>query len=412
MSMIPNITYTLKSDLCTGCGICSGACPSDAINIIVKNGRFLPSVRNNKCLNAKGCHRCYDVCPGHGLDFSKYVIESPSLHNDKLIGQYHSCFVGYSTNQELRYHSASGGMVSQFLIWLLENDKIDGAVVTRFDKSNSLKVKSFVARTKEDILSAKSSKYAPVSFHEVIKELKEAPEGRYVVVGLPCHIQGLRKLEKVDKKIASKVVGHFAIYCSASRTFNFTEYVMKERGIKLDKVDYLAYRDCGNQGGLVVKGDGFDYYQDYRKYCHPLKSIFNPRRCLFCIDHYGELSDISFGDINIAPYNYDKIGINSLIVRNPLWHSLLQEACKSECICLKEIAANEINKSQPSAKMKKGRNMRFIYMMNKFGYRVPQYDTHINEFGKSDVLRYMMNRGQQFVGRHRLLWPIIKFIKK
>ena len=414
-SFFSNINYTLKHDLCTGCGICEGACPSGAITTVVKNGRFLPSIDDILCKNSKGCHRCYDACPGVGVNLIKmakdYFTDGGTLE-DKMCGRYLKCFTGYSNDYDVRYHSASGGMVSQFLIWLLENNKIDGAIVSRFEKSNPLKVKSFIARTKEDVLAAKSSKYAPVSMHDAVKELKAAPEGKYVFVGLPCHIQGFRKLEAIDKKLASKVIGHFAIYCSASRTFNFTEYVMKERGIRMDDIDYLAYRDCGNQGGLVVKGKNIDYYQDYRKYCHPLKSIFNPRRCLLCIDHYGELSDISFGDINIAPYNEDKIGINSIIVRTPIWHALLKEARDARSIHLDVIGASEVNQSQPSAKMKKGRNMRFVYMLHYFGCVVPQYDTNANYYGKSDVLQYIMNRVQQFIGRHRFLWPIIKIIKK
>ena len=278
-----------------------------------------------------------------------------------------------------------------------------GVVVSKFDKGYSLKVKSFIARTKDEILAAKSSKYAPVSFHEAVIELKEAPNGRYVVVGLPCHIHGFRKLEKIDKKIASKIVGHFAIFCSASRTFYFTEYLMKERGIKLSDVDYLAYRDRGNLGGLVVQGKDIDYYQDYRKYCHPLRSIFNPRRCLLCIDHYGELADISFGDINIPPYNNNKIGINSIIVRDGQLNSLLMEAKQSGCIHLEEVESAEINKSQPSAKMKKGRNMRFVYMLSKFGFVTPEYDTKVNKYGKNDILKYIINRLLQFVGRHKSL---------
>lgn len=410
--MPSNISYTLKHDLCTGCGICSGACPSGAISTVICNGRFLPTVDESRCNNSKGCHRCYDACPGVGVELTKGVSFLNGPYNAPLIGLFHSCYVGYSSDKDLRYHAASGGMVSQFLVWLLENKKIDGAIVSRFEKSNPLKVKSFIARTKEDVLAAKSSKYAPVSMHDAVKELKAAPEGKYVVVGLPCHIQGFRKLEAIDKKLASKVIGHFAIYCSASRTFNFTEYVMKERGIRIDDIDYLAYRDRGNQGGLVVQGKDIDYYQDYRKYCHPLKSIFNPRRCLLCIDHYGELSDISFGDINIAPYNEDKVGINSIIVRTPIWHALLKEAEDSGCIHLDEVESLEVNQSQPSAKMKKGRNMRFIYMLHKLGCVVPQYDIHANYYGKSDVLQYIMNRVQKFVGRHRSLWFLIRFIKR
>lgn len=409
---IPNINFTLQHNLCTGCGICAGACPSRAISTIVKEGQFLPSVDEGKCKNFNGCHRCYDTCPGVGVNLTEFVSNSKKLYKDSLIGRFYKCYAGYSTNENLRYHAASGGMVSQFLIWLLETKKIDGAVVTSFNKSNPLKVKSFIAKTKEDILSAKSSKYAPVSLHEAVIELKNVPDGKYVVVGLPCHIQGFRKLEKIDKKLSAKVIGHFAIYCSASRTFNFTKYVFKERGIEIEDVDYLAYRDRGNQGGLVVQGKGIDYYQDYRMYCHPLKSIFNPRRCLLCIDHYGELSDISFGDINTHPYNEDKIGINSIIVRETIWNDLLQEAFFSGCINIKEIEPSEINRSQPSAKMKKGRNMRFIYMLSKFGYAVPKYDTQIQDYGMSDIIRYLLNIGQQFIGKNKILWPVIKIIKK
>ena len=409
---VANINYTLRHDLCTGCGLCSGACPSKAISTIVKSGRFCPSIDGSLCKNHNGCHRCFDVCPGLGVDFARLSSDLGQPFKDSLIGRYHRCYVGYSTNHDLRYHAASGGAVSQFLIWLIENKRIDGAIVTRFNKDNPLKVKSFIARTREEVLSAKSSKYAPVSFHEAIEELKNAPDGKYVVVGLPCHIQGFRKLEKVDKKLSAKVIGHFAIFCSASRTFNFTKYVLKERGINMEDVDYIAYRDRGNQGGLVVQGKGIDYYQDYRRYSHPLKSIFNPRRCLLCIDHYGELSDVSFGDINIPPYNEDKVGINSIIVRDTVWNGLLLDASFSGCMDIKEIDPSEINRSQPSAKMKKGRNLRFIYMLSKFGYVVPKYDIQTNYFTISDFVRYVLNIGQQFIGNNRIFWPVIRLLKK
>ena len=81
-------------------------------------------------------------------------------------------------------------------------------------------------------------------------------------------------------------------------------------------------------------------------------------------------------------------------------------------INIKEIEPSEINRSQPSAKMKKGRNMRFIYMLSKFGYAVPKYDTQIQDFGMSDIIRYLLNIGQQFIGKNKILWPVIKIIKK
>lgn len=192
---VNNINITHKADLCTGCGICEGACPTGAISTIVEKGNFRPAVNKEKCTY---CGRCIKACPGLGVDLVRLAdkYQSETTYHDKMVGRYEKCFTGYSNDFEVRFHSASGGMVSQFLIWLLENKKIDGAVVTRFDQDSPLLVKTFIATTREDIISARSSKYAPVTLNRVAQDIKAASGSRYVIVGLPCHIQGLRKLMK------------------------------------------------------------------------------------------------------------------------------------------------------------------------------------------------------------------------
>lgn len=415
MNNIPNINYTLKHDICTGCGICEGVCPTDALKVRVRNERFLPSINDEKCNNKKGCHRCYDVCPGVGVNLTKmaeFQFNDVGMKNDYYAGRYIQCYSGYSNNYDIRYHSASGGLTTQFLIWLLEKKIIDGAVVTKFDRNAPLKVSTFIATTREELLSAKSSKYSPVSHSQTIQAIKSASKYRYIVVGVPCHIEGFRKAMNIDKKLREKIVGLFAIYCSSSRTFGFTKYIMKKRKINIDSLTYLAYRDNGCLGGLVAKGKNIDFYEDYQKYSHPLRSIFVPRRCLLCIDHYGELADISFGDIHVEPYLNDKIGVNSVIVRSLFWKRLLENAKQDGVITLDYVNIELINKSQPSAKMKKGRNMRFIYLLDKLGKKVPQYDTRASLGYKSDIIKYLHNRLQQFLGRNKCLWFLIPLIKK
>ena len=410
----PNISFTVNNRLCCGCGICEGVCPADAISMEAKEGNYRPVINADKCNNASGCHRCYDVCPGLGLSFSREAqsVFEPGLKEDKLAGRYLESFVGYSLDGDLRFHAASGGLLTQFLIWLLDKKEIDGAVVTKFDRNSEFKVKTIIATTRDELLEAKSSKYSPVTMAGVIQSLKAAPGDRYVVVGLPCHIQGFRKAENSDAVLKRKIAGHFSVYCSSTRSFYFTEYLMKERGIDLDKVDYLAYRDRGNQGGIVIQGDNLDYYQPYRQYCHPLKSIFVPRRCLFCVDHYGEMADLSFGDINTPPYNEDKVGINSLIVRSSVWLDLLKKAADSGAIELKAVEIGEINRSQPSARMKKTRNRAFVSLLRRTGKRTPEYDMFDVAVSPKHVIQYVLNRVQQFIGCHKCLWPIIKLIKR
>lgn len=431
--VIPNVTYTLRHNLCLGCGICESACPSKAINIIVNKGRFIPQVDETKCKNDKGCHRCHDVCPGLGVNLQRIAKEQfadEQTKTDKWVGHYLKCFTGHSNDEDIRYHCASGGMVSQFLIFLLEKGYIDGAVVTAFDPKNELLVRSYIAHNREEVLQAKSSKYAPVSLHGMAQAIKQENGTKYVIVGLPCHIQGFRKLEAIDRKLREKVIGHFAIYCSSGRTFYLTEHVFKERGIRKEDLIYFAYRDEGCLGSLVAKQqrgirvansnsetalykEDEVYKERFQSYYHPLRSFFIPRRCLFCIDHYGELGDVCFGDIHIKPYMDDKIGVNSLVVRKQEWLDLLEEAQSEGFITLDEIPVETLNASQQMAGKKKGRNERFIVLNKRLGRVMPEYDVPLpDKTGLKTVLDYLQNRAQQFLGRHKSLWWLVSKLKK
>ena len=432
-SKLKNISYTLKHDLCTGCGICEGACPCGAITTVVEKGNFRPMVDAGKCTN---CGRCVKACPGLGVDLmgkANELFTDNGIIQDKMVGKYLKCYTGYSSDYDIRYHSASGGMVSQFLIWLLENKHIDGAVVTRFDKDNPLLVKTFIATTREDVISARSSKYSPVSFNHVVQDIKEARGSRYVVVGLPCHIQGLRKLIAVDKRLREKVVGLFAIYCSCGRSFYLTEHVFKERGIDKSKLKYFQYRDEGCLGKMVLKlpignentirvinsnservlyKEDVVYKEHYQSYYHPLRSFFIPRRCLFCIDHYGELGDVCFGDIHIKPYSDDKVGVNSLIVRKQMWLDLLLECQRSGAIELDEVSFKAVSDSQAMSFKKKGRNGAFINLCKKMGMTMPDYNVdYLRQPRRRDWIDYLQNRFQQFIGKQKSLWWLVSLMK-
>lgn len=115
-----NILFTLKNNLCTGCGICEDICPTHSITIKRKQGEYRPVLNKNKCLGNK-CGRCLKVCPGAEIDIPSLTQELfPTIKQDKYIGRYYSTYTGYSKDKDIRLHGASGGLVSQFLIFLLE----------------------------------------------------------------------------------------------------------------------------------------------------------------------------------------------------------------------------------------------------------------------------------------------------
>ena len=208
-----NISLTLRNNLCTGCGVCEDVCPKKCIVIKKDNGENHPIVAHELCLGEK-CGRCLNVCPGVGLNFEQFAKEAfedvSVIRRDKYIGHYVGLHSGYSLDESIRFHSASGGVVSQFLIYLLDKKIIDGAVVTAFDKDNVTPI-SYIATNKDEILKAKSSKYCPVSLNLVGNEIIKSTLSRFIIVGLPCHIQAFRKRAIFDKRLKEKIIGYFSI---------------------------------------------------------------------------------------------------------------------------------------------------------------------------------------------------------
>jgi len=336
-----NVSYCVENYLCTGCGICQDVCNSDAIKIGKINHFNAPIIDKEKC---NDCGLCFKVCAGHKMDLEK---RSKELFNELEI-----CYIGHSTDHDIRYHCAAGGVTSQFLIWLLEKRHIGGAIVTKFLECDPFKAEPFLAKTKEEILSAKSSKYCPVSMHGMATLVKNA-NFPVAIVGLPCHIQAFRKLASYDKNFGKNVFAYFGLYCSSTKDYRCIDYICKKHKVKKDNVETFAYRDDGCLGNMkaVYKdgtSDSFSFLYAYASQSS-LRSYFKPERCLQCIDHFANLADISFGDIHISPYKDAegyKIGENGIIARSEEMNELLLECQKDGVVELKEIPKSEIIRSQ------------------------------------------------------------------
>lgn len=419
---VNNITYTLKNHLCTGCGICEDVCPKQAIAIVRTKGEHRPTLDPTLCLGDK-CGRCLKVCPGAGIELvgiAKERFTEAQVQEDKYIGRYVGLHTGYSLDEGIRYHSASGGMVSQFLIYLLDKKIIDGAVVTGYGDDHITPM-SYIARTAEEVINARSSKYCPVALNKVGNEIARA-EGKYVVVGLPCHIQGFRKRAAIDRKFRERVIGYFSIYCSSGRTFNAQDYIFRHYGVEKNNIKYFAYRDEGCLGKLTIQhnygGERFESLQKisipFTSYYGPLlRSFFKPHRCLMCIDHYGELADVCFGDIHIEPYSQDEVGISSWITRTAYWEEQFQQAAKEGYIHMDNVPAKVLNDSQAVMLYPKKRRAQAVVNIDRLlGRKSPHYDKAFEKPRLKDYISEMVCLAQQFVGKRKYLWFLIDLINK
>ena len=374
------IASVVKDGLCTGCGTCIALCPKEAIELTIneKKGIYVPELDEEKCNN---CGVCYKVCPGHEVDFKGLNLEVFGKEpEDILIGNYLNCYVGHSTDYDIRYNSSSGGLITQVLIFALEEGIIDGALVTRMGKDSPLEPEPFIARTMEEIIEARGSKYCPVPANVALREILEADEGeRFAVVGLPCHIQGVRKAEQVNKKLREKIVLHLGIMCNHTPTFLATEFTFKKMKIKREEAIKFDYRGEGWPGSMKISLESGELLLPPMGYWGGgFGPCFFPIRCTFCCDHTAELSDASFADAWLPEIQKnDNIGTSIVILRNELLKRLLDEMASKGLIELKAIDANKVVQSQQgNLDFKKNSLKARTSIFNLFRKKTPSYNIY------------------------------------
>lgn len=313
-----------------------------------RKGLFIPELIEDDCNH---CRLCLKVCPSYSIDKAKLNREIFGKEpEDKLLGHYIDCYLAYSNDYDVRYNSASGGLVTSLLVFALEQGLIDGALVTRLKKNSPLEPEPFIARTREDILEASGSKYCPTHANIALKEIVEK-EGRYAVVGLPCQIDGIRKAEASNKILRERIKFHFGIFCSHTLTFGGTEFLLRKLGIRNEELVEILYRSRGWPGGIVIRlnngGERFIPNQG------PLWKIifggffFTSSCCLSCSDVTNELADISFGDPWLREIMMtEREGKSVIISRSKQGESLLHAASSNGAITLEVLDAKDVITSQ------------------------------------------------------------------
>jgi coenzyme F420 hydrogenase subunit beta len=315
----------------------------------LSKGLFKPQVNLTLCTN---CQLCVNACPGGNLNLNELqlrVFGKKPVSN--TMGNYQACFSGYALNDEIRFNSASGGIITQLLIFALENKIVDGAIVTRMNPNNPVEPQAFIAKTKEDLLDASKSKYCPVAANLCLNQvLKE--DGKYALVGLPCHVIGARKAESVIKALENKIVLKFGLLCSHTVDFAGIIFLLKKLGIAEKQIRKMSYRGQGWPGYLVVETKDntqttVPLVASWHAYWPLFSSFFfTPMRCTMCPDQAAELADLSFGDAWLPEMRKDKKGASIVISRTRAGQELLEAAVAAKTVALAPLDISRVEESQ------------------------------------------------------------------
>ena len=401
------IESVVNRKLCAGCGTCAGICPHGAIAMAVDGSRgcYVPRLDESLC---KRCGLCYEACPGHSVDFESFNDALFSeVHEDVALGRYLACYIGHAGDETVRHNCSSGGLVSALLIFAVEEGLIDGALVTRMCQDNPLRPEPFIARTKDEILSAAGSKYCPVAAGTALHEILQT-RGRFAVVGLPCHIQGVRKAEQHVPELKERIQYRVAIPCSLNYSFHATERILRRLGIGLGDVASLQYRGRGWPGTMWIGlKDGTERTIPLADYFRQL-SPYSLGRCTLCSDMLGELSDLTCGDAWIPEImKTDKEGSSFVLSRTPGAEELLEAAASKEAVALSELGLPELLASQGNALFKKRKLKARMCVMRRTGRSVPTYRQKLLEPTREDYIntlkfyaaRYALARNGSILGR-------------
>lgn len=376
MFALDNISKVVESGICTGCGTCGGVCPTDAISMRISNGLFLPEITEDECVRCRLCLKC---CPGYSVDLkrlsSKIFGKQPE---DLSLGNFLKCYVGHSNDDEIRFNSSSGGIVTQLLVYALEKGLIDGALVVRMNKDQPLEPEPFIARTREEVVSASKSKYCPVATNVVLKKIL-SEDGRFAVVGLPCHIHGIRKAETAVEDLNNKIVLHVGLFCGHTVNFMGTEFLLEKFRIKKDDVTRIDYRGCGWPGFMSIQlVDGRNLNVRFNRGWNAYWNVFSPffftpLRCMMCSDQFNELADVSVGDAWLPELMGSSLGESVLITRTPVAEEMLALMRNSEVLSLNAISPSKVKESQAFGLNFKKKNLSGrLSFLKMLGNRTPK----------------------------------------
>lgn len=289
----------VTSGLCTGCAGCVIVCPHDVLEYDDTAGRYKPFNIEDPSNPAgcshgeKGCTLCTRACPR----FRDWEPEA----DEKLFGRVREesevagiskdIVLARATNEEVHQRGQDGGLVSAILLWAMEHDYIDSALVSYLEgDGSSWKAIPGVARTRDEILAAAGSRYTYSSNPMAYADAVAGGAEKIALVGMGCQtsspaVMTARRAGKVARKFALNI----GLLCS--KTFDdaiFEELFLAKYGLRKEDMVKMNIK-----GVFQIWMRNGDYHEINLKECH----AWTREGCKNCPDFAAEHADISTGGI-------------------------------------------------------------------------------------------------------------------
>ncbi len=377
----------MRSHLCNRCGTCIGLSEGKII-FSDKTGKYQPKIISP--IDDAMADTLWEACPGKYFSFPDFRedVYPDASHFHTFIGSYERIGIGYAADPAVRREGASGGIISAVLIWLLKNNKIDGAVVLGMSKSEPWLTEAFIATTPEEIIQGAQSKYIISSTNDILPQIA-AFKGKLAYVGLPGQIQSIRKLQRMKHPAVKNITYIFGPFYGNTLHFSSVNSFLKTHGEKdyrnITKL-YFRYGEWpGNMRVELKSGRVIELKKFHANYLIPFHIL---RNSLYCTDLTNEFTDISGGDAWAPVYEERGKGFSMVISRSKKGDALLQEMVDDGWLSFDQISEQEaITMHSHGYDFKKRGGFIRIKFRKWLGKSIPDYGYEVKGFTFS---RYLM----------------------
>jgi coenzyme F420 hydrogenase subunit beta len=338
----------VERGICGKCGGCVSFCSAGELNALKMGKNELPQyIDEEKCLK---CGICYLICPQthmlNGELQEKFSWKLP-------IGNYQKVISAQTTNEKIIKICTDGGVVTSLLMYLLERNLINGAIVSK--KIGPFARKAIIAKTHEELIEAAGSTFSGslhleelggkyTTYTPILSTVKSL-ERRYLqdiaVVGTPCQINAIRKMQCMGIIPAHLIKYTIGLFCTENFSFDDVAREKLEKKLDIDLSDIVK---------LNIKDDFMITLTKDVTIHVPLEEIDEIARpaCFACQDFSNEYADISVGGLG-SPDGY-----TTTLIRTELGSSIFDEALRKDYIrerVFEDARESKLEKTKMMAKI-------------------------------------------------------------
>ena len=259
-----------------------------------------------------------------------------------ILGPVRQAALAYAADVSVRASAASGGAVTAILEAALQAGQVDAALVCSSEVvENRVRPAFRLARTSADLRSAQGSKYVAVNFVRDAVPLLRGFGGRVAVVGLPCDLTTLRRLQATaTSEIRADIALTIGLFCGHNSRPELvdmvTDRLAQQHGSEVVDFTFRTGHWRGEMGYRLADGTvGAAPSRALLSYRH--LSLFSERKCLSCADHFAYDADIGAGDVWLYSLRDDPVKHTGLLVRTPAGEQAFDVALGAGTVVASEV---------------------------------------------------------------------------